>query len=111
MIKRAEAEGDLSDLDLVVAGTADAIVMVEAGAREVDEKIVLDGLDAAHNAIKQICAVQNELRNEIGKPKGQVAITPRYTEELLNEMMKNYGPARRLAMLTQGKQARPAAAK
>jgi polyribonucleotide nucleotidyltransferase len=63
IINPTNSQRDLSDLDLVVAGTADAIVMVEAGAREVDEKIVLDALDAAHNAIKQICAVQNELRN------------------------------------------------
>src|SRR5205809_4002864 len=62
VINPSNAQRDLSDLDLVVAGTADAIVMVEAGAREVDEKIVLDALDAAHSAIKQICAVQNELR-------------------------------------------------
>jgi polyribonucleotide nucleotidyltransferase len=111
IINPTNSQRDLSDLDLVVAGTADAIVMVEAGAREVDESLVLDALDAAHNAIKQICAVQNELRSEIGKPKVAVTVTPRYTADLLSDLMKNYGAALRLAMLTQGKQARRDAVK
>ena len=111
IINPTNSQRDLSDLDLVVAGTADAIVMVEAGAREVDEAVVLDALEAAHNAIKQICAAQNELRKEIGKPKLEVTITPRYTDELLNDLMKNHGAALRSAMLTQGKHVRRDAVK
>jgi polyribonucleotide nucleotidyltransferase len=111
IINPTNSQRDLSDLDLVVAGTADAIVMVEAGAREVDEKIVLDALDAAHNAIKQICAAQNELRKEVGKPKIEVTITPRYAEDLLNELMKTHGATLRTAMLTQGKHVRRDAVK
>ena len=106
IINPTNAQRDLSDLDLVVAGTEDAIVMVEAGAREVDENVVLDALEAAHNAIKSICALQHELRKEAGKPKIEVAYTPRFSDELFNELVKTHGPQLRLALLTQGKQAR-----
>src|SRR5256886_11271736 len=58
-----------SELDLVVAGTADAILMVEAGAKGVSEQIVLDALAAAHDAIKQICAAQLELQQQVGLEK------------------------------------------
>jgi polyribonucleotide nucleotidyltransferase len=111
LINPTNSQRDLSELDLVVAGTADAIVMVEAGAREVDENVVLDALDVAHNAIKGICALQNELRSEVGKPKVEVTHTPKYTAEFFNELMAKYGPTLRLALLTQGKQARRDAVK
>ena len=111
VINPTNAQRDLSDLDLVVAGTSDAIVMVEAGAREVDEKIVLDAFDAAHNAIKQICALQNELRGEAGKAKLEVAYTPKFTEELINELMPSHGAALKTAMTTKGKAARREAMK
>jgi len=58
-----------SDLDLVVAGTADAILMVEAGAKGVSEKTVLHALALAHDEIKRICAAQLELREQVGLPK------------------------------------------
>jgi polyribonucleotide nucleotidyltransferase len=58
-----------SELDLVVAGTSDAILMVEAGAKGVSEQVVLDALEKAHEAIKELCAAQNELQKEIGLPK------------------------------------------
>src|ERR1700716_3524016 len=76
-INPTNAERDLSDLDLVVAGTPDAIVMVEAGAREVDESVVLDAFEAAHNEIRRLCALQLELRAEVGKPKIEVTYTPK----------------------------------
>src|SRR5437899_8006410 len=60
LINPTNAQRDLSDLDLVVAGTNDAIVMVEAGAREVDEAVVLDAFEAAHNEIRRLCALQLE---------------------------------------------------
>ena len=58
-----------SELDLVVAGTADAILMVEAGAKGVTEAIVLEALEMAHNAIKGICAAQVELQQQVGREK------------------------------------------
>jgi polyribonucleotide nucleotidyltransferase len=61
-----------SDLDLVVAGTADAISMVEAGANEVDEDTLLEALEIAHEEIRKLCAAQEELRTRAGKPKWDV---------------------------------------
>src|SRR5438270_6907019 len=85
VINPTNSQRDLSDLDLVVAGTDDAIVMVEAGAREVDETVALDGLEAAHAAIRQICQLQRQFREDVGKPKLDVTYTPKFTEELFNE--------------------------
>jgi polyribonucleotide nucleotidyltransferase len=59
----------ISRIDLVVAGTSDGIVMVEAGAREVTEQQVVEALQAAHAAIKQIVAAIDSLAEEAGKPK------------------------------------------
>jgi polyribonucleotide nucleotidyltransferase len=58
-----------SRLDLVVAGTADAVVMVEAGAREVSENEALSAIYAAHEEIKKIVALQHTLREMVGRPK------------------------------------------
>ncbi len=62
-----------SDLDLVVAGSEDAILMVEAGANEISEAEILDALDIAHSAIKKICALQHELAEKVGKEKTPIA--------------------------------------
>src|SRR4029077_9264542 len=58
-----------TDLDLIVAGTEEAILMVEAGANEIPEAEILDALDIAHDAIKKLCAVQRELAKKAGKEK------------------------------------------
>jgi polyribonucleotide nucleotidyltransferase len=61
-----------SKLDLVVAGSKDGLVMVEAGAKEVTEEQVVSALDTAHAAIKQIVAVIDDLAREVGRKKVQV---------------------------------------
>src|SRR6201997_2546897 len=58
-----------TDLDLIVAGTEDAILMVEAGANEIPEAEILDALDIAHSEIKKLCAAQRELAEKAGKEK------------------------------------------
>ena len=58
-----------TDLDLIVAGTEEAILMVEAGANEIPEAEILDALDIAHGEIKKLCALQRELREKAGKQK------------------------------------------
>jgi len=70
-----------SQLDLVVAGTADAILMVEAGAKGVTEQVVLDALIAAHEEIKRICAAQLELRDQVGLEKREW-VPPTYPEQM-----------------------------
>jgi polyribonucleotide nucleotidyltransferase len=61
-----------SKIDLVVAGTAKAIVMVEAGAEEASEEEMVQALETAHNAIKQIVDAIDDLKKEVGKAKVQV---------------------------------------
>ena len=58
---------------MVVAGTADAIMMVEGEANEVSEEKMLDGILLAHEEIKKICALQTQLVAEVGKPKWEFA--------------------------------------
>jgi polyribonucleotide nucleotidyltransferase len=81
-----------SDLDLVVAGTEDAILMVEAGANEVPEAEILDALDIAHGEIKKLCALQHELREKAGKPKMEIEV-PQVDEGLLGAIQESHGPA------------------
>src|SRR6266436_6590116 len=61
-----------SKLDLIVAGSADGLVMVEAGAKEVTEEQVVEALETAHAAIKQIVATIDNLAKESGRPKLKV---------------------------------------
>ena len=58
-----------TDLTLTVAGTAEKIVMIEAGANEVPEDTMLDAILKGHEEIKKMVAFINDIRNEIGKPK------------------------------------------
>jgi polyribonucleotide nucleotidyltransferase len=58
-----------STMDLIVVGTRDGLTMVEAGADEVPEELLLEALELAHAEIKKLCEAQEELRREVGKPK------------------------------------------
>ncbi len=61
-----------SRLDVVVCGSKESITMIEAGAREVSEDEIADAIDFAHNEIKRIIEVQEELVRECGKPKREI---------------------------------------
>jgi len=61
-----------SKLDIIVAGTKEGLVMVEAGAKEVNEEQVVEALEAAHAAIKQIVAAIDDMAKEVGKKKASV---------------------------------------
>ncbi|MBL7661560.1 polyribonucleotide nucleotidyltransferase [bacterium] len=63
-----------SDMDFIVAGTKDAIVMVEGAAQFVPEKDVVDALFFGHEEIKKLCALQEELRKQAGKAKMEVKL-------------------------------------
>ncbi len=85
------AEGG-SDLDLIVAGTEEAILMVEAGANEIPEAEILDALDIAHAEIKKLCALQRELAAKAGKEKKPfetIAVDP----ETLQAIRSSHGAA------------------
>jgi polyribonucleotide nucleotidyltransferase len=92
VINPTYGERKQSALDLIVAGTADGIVMVEAGAKEVSEAQVVGALEAAHAAIKQIVAAIDELRAAAGKKKLAVqaqAIDPGFHTEVESKL---FGP-------------------
>ncbi len=63
------ADMEYSDLDLRLAGTQDAIIMVECGAQEVPEHVIVDAMEFGHQAIKILTATQERMAAEIGKPK------------------------------------------
>src|SRR3954463_4356899 len=69
IINPTYAERKQSTLDLIVAGSNDGILMVEAGAKEVSEAQVVGALEAAHAAIKQIVAAIDDLKKSSGKKK------------------------------------------
>lgn len=68
------SEMENSQLDLRVAGTAQAINMVECGASEVDEETMLKALKLAHDTLQPIIALQNQIRADVGKPKTEVTL-------------------------------------
>jgi polyribonucleotide nucleotidyltransferase len=81
-----------SDLDLIVAGTEEAILMVEAGANEIPEAEILDALDIAHAEIKKICALQRELQAKVGKEK-KVFETIQVDPQVLDAIRASHGSA------------------
>jgi polyribonucleotide nucleotidyltransferase len=77
-----------SELDLAIAGTADAILMVEAGAKGVSEQVVLEALATGHEEIKRICAAQLELRDQVGLEKREWI--PNTYPEQMQEIVGEY---------------------
>ena len=89
----------VSDIDLTVAGTADAINMVEAGAAEVSEEDMLDALMFGHEAVKKLVAFENEIIKEVGKPKREVQLKT-IPEELRKEVTELVDAKLRAAVST-----------
>ena len=92
VINPSYAQRKVSALDIVVAGSKDSLVMVEAGAKEVGEDVIVQALEAGHAAIKSIVAVIDEMAAEIGKTKVPVAektIDPALVSAVESKM---YGP-------------------
>lgn len=98
VINPTPSELENSLLDLTVAGTKEAINMVEAGSKEVDEELMLEALMFGHEAIKELIEFEEEIVREVGKPKMEyevLEITPQFKEEIksicensLNEAMR-----------------------
>ncbi len=78
---------DKSDMDIVVAGTEEAVVMVEGGAEEVPEEDVLEAIMFAHEYIKKLIKPQKELAEKVGKEKIKVEKDP-YLEELRPKLLE-----------------------
>lgn len=85
IINPTAEQTELSDIDLTVAGTKDAINMVEAGAKEVSEKDMLDALMFGHDAIKELVAFQEEIIDKIGVTKMEYEVLE-ITDELKEEI-------------------------
>jgi polyribonucleotide nucleotidyltransferase len=90
------------ELDLIVAGTDEAILMVEAGANGVSEAEILDALDIAHGEIKKLVAAMAELQEKAGKEKIKHE-EPELDSSLLDQIRSGYGQALVDAIATEGK--------
>ena len=69
VINPTEEQRKVSDLNLLVAGTADKIAMIEAGANEISDELMLEAIKAGHVEIKKMCEFISKMKEEIGKPK------------------------------------------
>ncbi|TDJ53783.1 MAG: polyribonucleotide nucleotidyltransferase [Nitrospina sp.] len=98
-------ETQASDLSLIMAGTADAIVMVEAGANELSEEVMMSALEFGHGYIKKIVEGQIKLREMIGKKKLVVEVVET-DSELTGKVTKAVRPGLADAMRIAGKQER-----
>ena len=102
------SEGEGSDLSLVVAGTRDSIVMVEGGAKMLPEEVMLDALYTALAEMQPLIAMQEELREKVGKPKRTVAVAQ--VDPVLRDKVETLAlPRIRQAMEFVAKQERHAA--
>lgn len=85
IVNPTNSQVEISDIELVVAGTDSSIMMVEGESKEVSEEVLLDALRFAHQEIKKLIKVQHELRELCGKPK---MVVPEKTmdQNLLNDV-------------------------
>jgi polyribonucleotide nucleotidyltransferase len=90
VVNPAEETHEELELDLIVAGTDEAILMVEAGASFVTEQDILDALDIAHTEIKKLTAAFQELQDKVGKDKIEVEV-PQVDEELIESIKGSHG--------------------
>jgi polyribonucleotide nucleotidyltransferase len=90
-----------SDLDLIVSGNADAILMIEGFARELPEELMADAIVNAHEFIRAICEMQKELVEKAGKPKA--AFEPPPDDGLFERLKGAYYDEFKRAKQTEGK--------
>ncbi len=97
-------EREKSDLDIVVAGTKDAIVMVEGGSKEVSEEDVLEAILFGHKELQKLIDIQEQLREQVGKEKITIEIDEE--EEKLKEQIKSevYGKVKEAFSILDKKQ-------
>ncbi len=79
-----------STLNIMVVGTADGIVMIESGAKEVSEEVVVDAIEFGHTEIKKICAAMTDLRSKAGKKKREVT-PPEFDQKYYDQLKKKVG--------------------
>ena len=89
VINPKEEQRNISDLNLTVAGTIDKIAMIEAGANEVSNEVMLDAIKKGHEEIKKICEFISKMKSEIGKPKFEYKSFA-VDEDIYNYLSENY---------------------
>lgn len=113
MINPNQAEREVSSLDLAVAGTHDAIMMVEAGAQEVSEAVVLEGILEGHKVIAQLTNLIEDMRREAlekGIAKEKIAFeAPEINEAIIDAVKAEASDALRAALQIVNKKARDTA--
>ena len=93
-----------SELDLVVAGTNDALAMVECGATELSESVILDALDLAHQEVKRIIALQHEIVAELGVVKEEFVADPiPWSDDFVEALRGRWTDELREALKVRGK--------
>ncbi|GDX83247.1 polyribonucleotide nucleotidyltransferase [Deltaproteobacteria bacterium] len=112
IVNPTRVQMDEADLNIVVAGTADAVCMVEGGGKEVSEAIMLDAMDLGHAAIKQICAAIDQLRELTGNvAKRAIPEAPKADEAVVARAKEAAGDAVKAALKVRAKHARQDAVK
>lgn len=99
---------EASELDLVVAGTSKSVSMIEAGAKFVAEDVIMDAIEFAHEAIKELCRAQEELAGKAGKPKREV-ILHEIDETLLDTVRSRFSEEIEAAVVNPDKASRESA--
>src|SRR6201997_4331766 len=79
-----------SQLNIMVVASAEAIVMIESGAKEVPEETVVEAIEYAHNEIRKICVAIETLRSKAGKPKREV-VPPEFDQKYYDQLKKRVG--------------------
>ncbi|HEK9530074.1 TPA: polyribonucleotide nucleotidyltransferase, partial [Streptococcus equi subsp. equi] len=108
IINPDKAQQEASLLELTVAGTKDAINMVESGAKELPEAIMLEALLVGHKAIQELIAFQEEIVAAVGKEKAEVELL-QVAADLQAEIIETYNADLQQAIQVEEKKAREAA--
>jgi len=97
------AERERSEIDLIVAGTEDAVVMVEAGAREVSEATIVDAILFGHEAVRKLVAAQKDLQRQAGIQKPDWKGSEPYPESVFTEVRRKWEGPMMAALTMKGK--------
>lgn len=85
VLNPTEEELERSDIDVIVAGSKDAVVMMEGGAQEVSEEDMIGAIGFAHREMQPVLALQNEIASKFGKKKKEIA-PPKTDDDLVNKV-------------------------
>jgi len=105
VINPTEAQREVSDLNLTVAGTADKVAMIEAGANEVPDDVMLEAIKKGHEEIKKLCKFISDIKDEIGKPKFEYK-SFEVDHELYDYLVENFTEKMKVAVQEVDKETR-----